>query len=39
MIDWWSILEYKINNNNKMIQYNSNNNGRKEKNKTHLRLK
>lgn len=31
MIDWWSILEYKINNNNKMIQYNSNNNGRKEK--------
>jgi len=38
MIDWWSILEYKINNNNKMIQYNSNNNGRKE-NKTHLRLK
>jgi hypothetical protein len=39
MIDWWSILEYKINNNNKMIQYNSNNNGRKGKNKTHLRLK
>lgn len=39
MIDWWSILEYKINNNNKMIQYNSNNNGRKEKIKTHLRLK
>ena len=38
MIDWWSILEYKINN-NKMIQYNSNNNGRKEKIKTHLRLK
>ena len=38
MIDWWSILEYKINN-NKMIQYNSNNNGRKEKIKTHVSLK